>query len=284
MYMERTMSVEEKIKKAEEIYNRRNENVYSKKDKKEPSFTKRLVKQIIICLLVYGVFYVVTNREYFLSEEFRGKVEEVATKNQVLNNTYNYVMSFVEKHFNQGQVENEESNELEVVEEKNEENQNIAEENIGGSEEDFVEVEQEKTEEENDIEYIKNNINFILPIEGTISSTFGWRNPTTRTVPKYHTGLDIAAEKGTIIKSATDGTVILASQEGDYGNHYKVQINDIIIIYAHCNKLYLKEGDTVSQGQEIAEVGSTGNATGSHLHFEIRRGDRLIDPQTILNF
>ncbi len=280
--MERTMSVEEKIKKAEEIYNRRNENVYSKKHKKEPSFTKRLVKQIIICLLVYGVFYVVTNREYFLSDEFRGKVEEVASKNQVLNNTYNYVMSFVEKHFNQGQVESEGSNELEVVEEENVESQNVAEENIGGSEEDFVE--QEKTEEENDIEYIKNNINFILPIEGTISSTFGWRNPTTRAVPKYHTGLDIAAEKGTIIKSATDGTVILASQEGDYGNHYKIQINDVIIIYAHCNKLYLKEGDTVSQGQEIAEVGSTGNATGSHLHFEIRRGDRLIDPQTILNF
>lgn len=53
----------------------------------------------------------------------------------------------------------------------------------------------------------------------------------------------------------------MASSEGDYGNHYKIQIDDIILVYAHCSKLYFNEGDSVSQGQEIAEVGSTGNST-----------------------
>lgn len=97
----------------------------------------------------------------------------------------------------------------------------------------------------------------MLQLTGRISSTFGWRNPTTASVPKYHTGLDIAASEGTVIKSATDGEVILVSSKGDYGNHYQIKIDDIIIIYAHCKKLYLKEGDMVKQGQEIAEVGST---------------------------
>lgn len=67
------------------------------------------------------------------------------------------------------------------------------------------------------------------------------------------------------------------------GNHLNIKINDIIIIYAHCNKLYVKQGENVTQGQEIAEVGSTGNSTGPHLHFEIRKADRLVDPQLIIN-
>jgi murein DD-endopeptidase MepM/ murein hydrolase activator NlpD len=55
-------------------------------------------------------------------------------------------------------------------------------------------------------------------------------------------------------------------------------------LYAHCNKVYVKEGDKVTQGQEIAEVGATGNVTGPHLHFEIRKEDRYVDPSLIVNF
>ena len=74
--MERTLSVEEKIRRAEEIYNRRNGLSYyneyfnKRKDKKSPSLMKRLTKQIIVCSLIYCMFYVVSNREYFLSKDF----------------------------------------------------------------------------------------------------------------------------------------------------------------------------------------------------------------------
>ena len=54
------------------------------------------------------------------------------------------------------------------------------------------------------------------------------------------------------------------------GNHLKIQIGEVSIIYAHCNSLFVKQGDKVTQGQEIAEVGSTGNSTGPHLHLEVR--------------
>lgn len=67
------------------------------------------------------------------------------------------------------------------------------------------------------------------------------------------------------------------------GNHLKIQIDDVIIVYAHCNSLNVQQGEHILQGQEIAEVGSTGNSTGPHLHFEIRKEDRLVDPQLILN-
>ena len=71
-------------------------------------------------------------------------------------------------------------------------------------------------------------------------------------------------------------------QKVTIGNHLKIQINDVVIIYAHCKTLYVQQGDHVTQGQAIAEVGSTGNSTGPHLHFEIRKEDRLVDPQLIL--
>ena len=137
---------------------------------------------------------------------------------------------------------------------------------------------------EQDANYIKSTIDFIKPIEGKITSGFGMRNPTTASVPKNHTGTDIAAETGTKILAATEGKVILSSTSGDYGKHLKIQTsdNDVVVVYAHCNNLYVNEGETIKQGQEIAEVGATGNATGPHLHFEVRYQSRYVDPQMIL--
>ena len=188
-------------------------------------------------------------------------------------------------------LETEENN-VEATEEQNivENQDNIggAEENITNNEEVSENTQQETTEVvelsqmEQDALYIKNSISFIKPVEGIISSKFGLRNPTVETVPKNHTGTDIAANSGTPIVSATEGTVTLVSTEGDYGNHIKVQINDVIIIYAHCKELLVNQGDIIKQGQNIAAVGSTGNSTGPHLHFEIRYQDRYVDPELIL--
>lgn len=141
----------------------------------------------------------------------------------------------------------------------------------------------ELSQMEKDANFIKENISIIKPVNGTISSKYGLRNPTTPTVPKNHKGTDIAAVVGTKIISATDGKVVLKSTEGDYGKHLKIQIGEVELIYAHCNDLYVNEGDEVKQGQEIAEVGSTGNTTGPHLHFEIRYQNRCVDPEMILS-
>ena len=68
------------------------------------------------------------------------------------------------------------------------------------------------------------------------------------------------------------------------GNHIKIRLNNVTTLYAHCSKIYVHEGQIVAVGQEIAEVGSTGNSTGPHLHFEIRVDDRYIDPTRIIEF
>ena len=168
--------------------------------------------------------------------------------------------------------------------EKNEEVEEVVNEqqNVEVIETEENESTTEVSQMEQDALYIKSTISFIKPVEGIISSKFGLRNPTVETVPKNHTGTDIAANLGTKIVSATNGTVTLVCTEGDYGNHIKIQVNDVIILYAHCKELLVKEGDIITQGQEIATVGSTGNSTGPHLHFEIRYQDRYVDPELIL--
>ena len=137
---------------------------------------------------------------------------------------------------------------------------------------------------EKDAEYIKSNFSMIKPVEGTVTSRFGPRNPTTATVPKYHTGIDIGVVEGTVIIASMEGTVELVSSVGDYGNHVKITNGDVATIYAHCKTIYVKEGDKIVQGQQIGESGSTGNVTGPHLHFEIRRNNEYVDPDLILNF
>lgn len=320
--MERVMSVEERIKRAEDIYNKRN-GVYTENlskmertcKRKKRRNLKRLLIQIIVCLLIYVIFYAITNRNYIFSEEFRNSVSEFINEKTNIIDLYGKAKEYIQIKLDDEEKTEEQEEKVDEIDEKKDENKKTDEneaneenkenekneeeksrdkdENIGGAIEKTENVSKESKENkeqlteqqlmEKEAKEIKKNIKFIKPLNGRISSSFGWRNPTTSSVPKYHTGVDIATVEGTKIKSATDGKVIMASSSGDYGNHYQIQTKDIVLVYAHCKKLYLKEGDSVKQGQEIAEVGSTGNSTGPHLHFEIRKNKMKIDPQLILD-
>ena len=99
-----------------------------------------------------------------------------------------------------------------------------------------------------------------------------------------HKGIDIATKNGTKIRASIDGQVEEASKNSQYGNFIKIKKDDILTVYAHCKKLKVKKGDTVKKGDVIATVGSTGVATGPHLHFEIRLNNRYINPELIIQF
>ena len=71
---------------------------------------------------------------------------------------------------------------------------------------------------------------------------------------------------------------------GDLGNHFKIVNDNVTTVYAHCKTIYVKEGEPIAQGESIGEVGSTGNSTGPHLHFEIRKENRYVDPDLVLKF
>lgn len=113
----------------------------------------------------------------------------------------------------------------------------------------------------------------IWPVLGRISSYFGPRWGTR------HTGLDIAAPTGTDIRAVRAGRVEMAGWWGGYGNCVIVDHgNGLKTLYAHASRLLVRQGDRVVQGQVIARVGSTGNSTGPHVHFEVRVNNRFMDP------
>ena len=125
---------------------------------------------------------------------------------------------------------------------------------------------------------------FIWPVDISIkriSSDYGWRTYyyKGRKVNDFHMGIDIPAAIGTDIYAVQSGEVILATKHSSYGNYIIVDHGGgITTLYAHCSKLLKKVGDKVEQGDHIAEMGSTGQSTGSHLHIEVRVEGKHQDP------
>ena len=115
------------------------------------------------------------------------------------------------------------------------------------------------------------------PIIGLVTSAFGARGEG------IHDGIDIAAAEGTPVRVVESGEVVYADQLRGYGNIVIVRHGgNLTSVYAHNRKNGVREGDTVAQGQTIAEVGSTGNATAPHLHFEIRKDNVAENPLNYL--
>jgi murein DD-endopeptidase MepM/ murein hydrolase activator NlpD len=126
--------------------------------------------------------------------------------------------------------------------------------------------------------------NLIWPTQGTITSKFGNRyHPILRRY-RYHSGVDIAAPQGTPIFAADNGFVIFSDYNGGYGKMIIIDHgNGISTVYGHCSTLLVGAGQTVSKAQNIAQMGSTGLSTGSHLHFEVRKDGVPQDPMQHLH-
>ena len=124
------------------------------------------------------------------------------------------------------------------------------------------------------------NVALIKPVSGIKTSRFGERS---RIRSSAHTGLDIATSKGTPVVAAASGTVTFAGWKGSYGWLIVItHSNGVQTYYGHCSALYVTAGTKVVQGQRIAAVGSTGNSTGPHLHFEIRVNGVAYNPEKYL--
>lgn len=120
---------------------------------------------------------------------------------------------------------------------------------------------------------------FSWPVTGTITSPFGWRPNPFGGAPEFHQGLDIAAPTGTTVTAAAGGTVIMAQWYGGYGNYILIDHGGGYSTgYGHLSAIYVTAGQSVQRGQAIGAVGSTGQSTGPHLHFEVRIAGKPVDP------
>lgn len=313
--MEKTISPEERIRRAEEIYYKRkldnnsirmsSSQLREGREKKQLLLYKKLIIQVLICVLIYLIFSLIKDTNYVFSENVINKTKEFLNTDinfetisekvsqffqanqDKLNFLNNWIKEDEENEKNKENKENKENSNEQVNEQINVENTLTG---AGGATSNEVAVvasskddSSKKTQMEIDAKYIKKNFSMQIPLKGTITSRYGEREET-KIITANHQGIDIAVNEGTTIVSAMEGKVSLVSKEGEYGTHVKIVNKDITTIYAHCSKILVKEGQNIKKGQKIALSGNTGRTTGPHLHFEIRRENRTIDPDLILKF
>lgn len=292
--MERIISEQDRIRRAEEIAGRRkgtisarNINVTNTK-KKMPLLTKIFI-QTVVSMCIFGMAYFLVQNNNPIIDNIRPVLEVDINLEQIyseLNNNFKSVTDWYNGFIDntdenmQGQNENTNNESSIAVNEENTENSIVENANetvgVGGSDENIT-----LSQDEQDIAYIKENTSIIVPVQGTVTSGYGPRTPTD-IISANHAGVDIGANEGTEIIAAMEGTVELVSSYGDYGNHVKITNGEVSTLYAHCSVICVNQGDYVTQGQKIAEVGNTGRTTGPHLHFEISREGRTVNPESII--
>jgi murein DD-endopeptidase MepM/ murein hydrolase activator NlpD len=122
------------------------------------------------------------------------------------------------------------------------------------------------------------------PLKGRITSRYGYRRHPLWGGRNFHTGVDIAAKYGTPIRAADAGEVIFSGWWDGYGKAVVVDHGrSTTTVYAHMSRIYRKVGNTVAKGQTVGLVGSTGYSTGPHLHFEVRKKGKPVNPMPFLN-
>ena len=123
------------------------------------------------------------------------------------------------------------------------------------------------------------NFDYCVPVIGTMSSDFGYRDHPVEGEERFHYGVDLAADTGTEILCFADGTVTAVGESNSYGKYCMVDHpGGYATLYAHCSRITAASGTAVRRGQKIAEVGETGMATGPHLHFELRHQGTYLNP------
>lgn len=311
IFLERTLSQEERIRRAEEIYYRRKLNnsdvrmpssqARDKTEKRQFSLYRKMAIQILLCVLIYLVFSLIKEANYLFSENVISKTKEFLSQDinfEVISSRVNEFWQNNKDKFSiftnneEQNVNNEHNTNVENINQNTENNTSQNEQannettGIGGSsstENNQVDENTKKSQMEIDAEYIKKNFELQLPVKAKVTSAYGKRE-SDEIVSADHSGIDLGVVVGTTVLAAMEGTVTVVSNEGEYGTHVKIVNKDVTTIYAHCSKILVKKGAKIKKGQKIALSGNTGNTTGPHLHFEIRRDERTVNPALILNF
>lgn len=285
-------------------------NVARQRRKSKPIYNYKIIRKVLIQLIMSGLILIfilgTQNINIPAAKEFNTSINSLVHKSLDFSMMSKGIGSFVDNIYNQGKdlfqkklksqqpvsdknsVKDKETN-LPLVDQKN--GSSIISETSpssitsnGNKAKKAGLVLSSISSSDMDARSIKSRYIFIKPVKGTISSPYGLRiHPITKK-EEFHPGLDIKANKGTPIYAALGGTVIEARKGLTFGYFVRIQSGkDVKTVYAHCKKLLVKTGQRIKRGQKIAEVGDTGLALGAHLHFEIWKDERPVNPVYIVS-
>ena len=260
--MERIISEEDRIRRAEEVASRRRNRIPAESinvpTNNKPSLMRKLFCQVLSSICIFGILYFLSQNNSQAMELIKPVLSEDTDFNQIYTRLDGLIKNIGNEMRN---VETIDSNEVEnnsVTDVQNNLANDIqlernvttvssvqdvqnSEEAMGGGDESI------DRETDLDVIYIKKNGSFIKPISGRITSGYGPRTPTN-IVSANHAGVDIGANTGADIVASMEGKVEVVSSQGDYGNHLKITNGEISTLYAHCSKIVVNEGDSIKQG------------------------------------
>lgn len=280
----------------------------SQRKRNKPVYNYKIIRKVLVQLIASGIILIfilgIKNINISATKQINTSINSLINSSLDFNNMYKNISAFATNAYNQGkdlfqkQLKSQPVPEKSSVQEgetrlpqvKSTNSTTIEKKTSTSSAIHVSELKQAApilssiNSSDIDIKSIKSQYVFANPLKGSISSPFGLRiHPITKK-GAFHPGLDIGASKGTAIYASLGGTVIEARRGETFGNFVKIQSGkDILTIYAHCNKLLVKKGQRINRGQKIAEVGDTGLALGAHLHFEIWKAGRPVDPACIVS-
>jgi len=250
-------------------------------DKKAAKYFNKFVKQTIVSAGILFIVIACENVEVIANSEIWNRATDIAKSDLNVEQVRNglewgieYVKVAVPEILNTDIKNNEQQEEdAEIV---------VSDEVVTESEPE-IDPTINMTQEEKDIYNILKATTILRPLNGHITSPFGDRIDPITNKYSLHTGTDFSAVVGTQIKSAITGTVIEVKKSNvSFGNYVRVKNADIVTTYAHCSTIKVKEGDKVNQGDIIALSGNTGKSSGPHLHFEVTKDGRYVDPEKII--
>lgn len=260
---------------------------------KEDMFLKITVIQVIAALIVFAVIFSVSkiNSSLFsdIKRQFAALIQEDFDYNDFVPFVQNEVFGYSTEDTTVQQESTVQTQESRTEETEGEETskESTAEESV--SEEESISA---SGGEDLSIDEGLEIMNFekyyasecaVYPVNGTVTSEFGYRTHPIYGTQGLHSGKDIAAAEGTNIYCALDGTVLETGVGEKSGNYIKVEHEGgVITLYAHCKEILVNEGIRVRKGEKIALVGATGLVTGPHLHFEVIINSEKCDPDYLL--
>lgn len=293
----------------EDIYSIWNINVKREKKKSNEKIKKRKQKLLMQSLTITTLVIIISSIKYFDMEtiknsKFSKSVITEFNKDHSFSeikkgtiNTANNIYKVISPIIPQDIINffnNKQNNSINIYKEKEEvkiyeenkvsEKQNLLD-GIGSPQEEnkvITALSSINTESEIINKIKQTKINFVIPVKGTVSSSYGAREEIFEGIGTFHTGIDIAANKGTEVVSSTEGTVTVATYNKYNGNYVEITNGKVITKYCHMDKLLVNEGKKIKAGEKIGLVGSTGLSTGPHLHFEILYDGTKINPQKII--
>lgn len=243
--MERVLSPEEKIRRAEEIYYRRKTQAEGKnyarvnvvEHKKDFGMLKKMIIQILVCLVIYTTFYMIKNKDSVFSKDLIAKTNEILAYDINISKLYEQIKEYLNsftyqnKELNENEQEKLQETQLnnenenveiineEVIQETQEESKTV--EGVGGENIEEIQEPLALTQMEQDAKDVINTKSLINPLKGTITSRFGPRDSQNPIVSKNHTGIDIAALEGTVFIASMSGTVEKVSSIRRFRQSYK---------------------------------------------------------------